>query len=75
MLSPAQATREPAIRARHVSCFVASRDGQQMLSQRAHFWLRIVGLTVILACEFGPKLWANTAEPAPARMVAAVAVH
>jgi hypothetical protein len=37
------------------------------MSQRAHFWLRIVGLTLILAAEFGPRLWAGTAEaPAPA---------
>ncbi len=26
------------------------------MSQRAHFWLRIVGVTVILAAEFGPRL-------------------
>ena len=26
------------------------------MSQRAHFWLRIVGLTLILAAEFGPRL-------------------
>lgn len=27
------------------------------MTQRAHFWLRIVGLAVILAAEFGPRLW------------------
>jgi hypothetical protein len=43
-----------------------------MLSQRAHFWLRIAGLAVILACEFGPKLWQSSAEPAPATVAAAV---
>lgn len=26
------------------------------MSQRAHFWLRIVGLAVILAAEFGPRV-------------------
>jgi hypothetical protein len=43
------------------------------MTQRAHFWLRIVGLSVILAAEFGPRLWsvAATASPAP---VAAAAV-
>ena len=29
------------------------------MSQRAHFWLRIVGLTAILAAEFGPRIWAS----------------
>ncbi|HEX8796894.1 MAG TPA: hypothetical protein VF765_38345 [Polyangiaceae bacterium] len=43
------------------------------MSQRAHFWLRITGLAVILACEFGPKLWQSSAEPAPAPVAAAVA--
>lgn len=43
------------------------------MSQRAHFWLRIAGLAVILACEFGPKLWQGSAEPAPAAVAAAVA--
>jgi hypothetical protein len=45
------------------------------MSQRAHFWLRIVGLAVILACEFGPKLWSNAAEAAPAPVAAAVVVR
>jgi hypothetical protein len=38
-----------------------------MLSQRSHFWLRLVGLAVILAAEFGPRLWssAQTASSAP----------
>jgi hypothetical protein len=45
-----------------------------MLTQRAHFWLRIVGLTLILAAEFAPRLWAGVATPAAAR-VAAVDGH
>jgi hypothetical protein len=38
-----------------------------MLSQRSHFWLRFLGLAVILAAEFGPRLWssAQTASTAP----------
>jgi hypothetical protein len=38
-----------------------------MLSSRSHFWLRLVGLALILAAEFGPRLWssAQTATPAP----------
>jgi hypothetical protein len=35
------------------------------MSQRAHFWLRIVGLAVILAAEFGPRLWTGTTTAAP----------
>jgi hypothetical protein len=31
-----------------------------MLSQRSHFWLRFVGLAIILAAEFGPRLWSST---------------
>lgn len=40
------------------------------MSQRAHFWLRIVGLAVILAAEFGPRLWAGSATPAPSTATA-----
>jgi hypothetical protein len=29
------------------------------MSQRSHFWIRIVGLALILAAEFGPKLWSS----------------
>jgi hypothetical protein len=38
-----------------------------MLSPRSHFWLRFVGLAIILAAEFGPRLWssAQTASAAP----------
>lgn len=72
MAPRAEIPRAAVIRARHVSCFASCGDGQQM-SQRAHFWLRITGLAVILACEFGPKLWQSSAEPAPAPVAAAVA--
>jgi hypothetical protein len=27
------------------------------MSQRAHFWIRIIGLAAILAAQFGPRLW------------------
>jgi hypothetical protein len=33
------------------------------MSQRAHFWLRIVGLSLIMVAEFGPRLWSS--DPAP----------
>jgi hypothetical protein len=45
---------------------------QHPMTQRAHFWLRIVGLTLILAAEFGPRLWATGAAPAQSRVAAAV---
>jgi hypothetical protein len=49
---------------------LAGTRSTPMLTQRAHFWLRIVGLAVILAAEFAPRLWANTAGPTQARMSA-----
>jgi hypothetical protein len=42
------------------------------MSQRSHFWLRIVGLTVILAAEFGPRLWSAGVSMTPAHAIAAV---
>jgi hypothetical protein len=44
------------------------------MSQRAHFWLRIVGVTVILAAEFGPRL-VSTPSSATAHAVATVGVR
>jgi hypothetical protein len=41
------------------------------MSQKVHFWLRIVGLAVILALEFGPRVW--TGVPANARAPIAAA--
>jgi hypothetical protein len=39
------------------------------MSQRAHFWLRIVGVTLILAAQFGPRIvaaaFADGAPPVP----------
>jgi hypothetical protein len=40
------------------------------MTQRAHFWLRIVGLAVILTAEFGPRLWEAASPPAPVHTVA-----
>ncbi len=42
------------------------------MSQRSHFWLRIIGLAVILAAEFGPRLWssAQASSVAPVEAVA-----
>ncbi|HEY8038229.1 MAG TPA: hypothetical protein VIF15_00475 [Polyangiaceae bacterium] len=41
------------------------------MTQRAHFWLRIVGLSVILLAEFGPRIWSSPDAPQPARVAAA----
>jgi hypothetical protein len=38
-------------------------SSRTMLSSRSHFWLRFVGLALILAAEFGPRLW-SSAQPA-----------
>ncbi len=35
------------------------------MSSRAHFWLRTVGLAVIVALELGPRLWASSVPAAP----------
>ena len=40
------------------------------MSQRAHFWLRLAGLVVILAAEFGPRLWTPSNAPAPSSATA-----
>ncbi len=40
------------------------------MSQRTHFWLRLAGLVVILAAEFGPRLWAPSAAPTPSSATA-----
>jgi hypothetical protein len=34
------------------------------MSDRAHFWLRIIGIAIILAAEFGPKLASPRSAPA-----------
>jgi len=39
------------------------------MSQRSHFWLRVIGLVVILAAEFGPRLWSSM-QTAPVDVVA-----
>jgi uncharacterized membrane protein len=56
--------------ARRVLITVASSC---IMSQRAHFWLRIVGLAVILAAEFGPRLrmaWTVSPTAAPSSATA-----
>lgn len=42
------------------------------MSHRAHFWLRLVGLALILAAEFGPRLWASPAAPPAASLATAI---
>jgi hypothetical protein len=46
-----------------------------IMSQRAHFWLRIVGLTVILAAEFGPRIWTSATAPAPSSTTVTAALR
>ena len=43
------------------------------MSQRTHFWLRTVGLAVILLAEFGPRLFTASVPTAQAATVTAVA--
>ena len=62
--------RGPAIRCRHILCFGLEQSSSAM-SQKVHFWLRIVGLAVILALEFGPRVLSGGAVPSRARLVAA----
>jgi hypothetical protein len=42
------------------------------MSERTHFWLRVVALTAILFAEFGPRLW--TGSPQATVSTASVAV-
>jgi hypothetical protein len=35
-----------------------------VMSVRAHFWLRIAGLVIILAAQFGPRIWAPSSAGA-----------
>jgi hypothetical protein len=44
----------------------------RIMSERSHFWLRVIGLAVILAVEFGPRLWGAvpSASPSPTGAVA-----
>jgi hypothetical protein len=39
----------------HATCF--SMTQRHVMSVRAHLWLRIVGLAIILAAQFGPRMW------------------
>ncbi|HEY1694262.1 MAG TPA: hypothetical protein VGG39_18965 [Polyangiaceae bacterium] len=43
------------------------------MSSRKHFWLRVVGLALILAAEFGPRLWSTSTQgPSAPAMTAAI---
>ena len=37
-----------------------------IMSVRAHLWLRIAGLVIILAAQFGPRIWAPSGAGASA---------
>jgi len=41
------------------------------MSQKLHFWLRILGLAIILALEFGPRIMNIAPVPPRARLAAA----
>jgi len=41
------------------------------MSTSTHFWLRIAGLSLILAAQFGPRLWSQASVAAPRIAVAA----
>jgi hypothetical protein len=43
------------------------------MSQRKHFWLRLIGLAVILVLEFGPRLWQGAQFPTAGHPVATAA--
>jgi hypothetical protein len=49
------------------------RASSRTMSHRAHFWLRLVALTMILAAEFAPRIWTANAAPVPPPVAAAVA--
>lgn len=59
----------PAIRARHVLCFCLTQ-GERAMTQKTHFWLRILGVVIILALEFGPRVLSSGPVPR-ARLAAA----
>jgi hypothetical protein len=41
------------------------------MSQQAHFWIRVIGLAVILAAQFAPRLLAGSAGPMAPTVAAA----
>jgi hypothetical protein len=44
------------------------------MTARTHFWLRLVGLTLIFGAEFGPRLWSASASTAHAPVATAAAI-
>jgi hypothetical protein len=34
------------------------------MSVRTHFWLRVAGLALILAAQFGPRIWTSSGAAA-----------
>jgi len=60
-------------RERHAACFSCGWSFRLApMSERMHLWLRIVGLAVILAAEFGPRLWNASSASSSAPVAAAV---
>jgi hypothetical protein len=50
-----------------------ARQSSGIMSQRAHFWLRIFGLAIILALQFGPRIWTSQSLLTPPRVLTAAA--
>jgi hypothetical protein len=44
------------------------------MTQRTHFWLRMLGIGVIVTLQFGPRLWAHAAAASAQSPVAAALV-
>jgi hypothetical protein len=42
-----------------------------VMSQRTHFWLRVIGCAAILAAQFGPRFWSAMPASQNARVAAA----
>jgi hypothetical protein len=41
------------------------------MTRRTHFWLRLVSIAIILAAEFGPRLWSAQPTASPVSVAAA----
>jgi hypothetical protein len=58
------------------STVMAAGPFTQPLSVRAHFWLRMTGVVVVLAAQFGPRIVGSfSVPPAPAASGIALVGH
>ena len=58
-----------AIHRRHALCLCLTQ-GEPAMTQKTHLWLRILGVVIILALEFGPRVLSSSPVPR-ARLAAA----